>query len=73
MPAACPLFLEGNFNASEFVTSKKGQLVAAYMRGREESLRDMLLKAFSEIEIRNQLIRSLRKAKPVAAKLDSEQ
>jgi hypothetical protein len=43
------------------------------MSGREASLRDMLLEAFSEIEIRNQLIRSLRKAKPVAAKLDSEQ
>jgi len=53
--------------------AKKGRPVAAYMSGREASLRDMLLEAFSEIEIRNQLIRSLRKAKPVAAKLDSEQ
>lgn len=46
--------------------------MAAYMRGREESLRDMLREAFSEIEVRNRLIRTLRDARPVAARLSGE-
>ena len=68
-----PFAFGGDSNASEFVTSQKGQLVAAYLRRREESLRDMLLEAFSEIEIRNRLIQTLRDAKPVAAKVNSKQ
>lgn len=49
--------------------AKKRQFVAC-MRVCEESLRDMLLEASSEIEIRNRLIRALRDAKPVAAKVN---
>jgi hypothetical protein len=61
----------GSLLGKSWLSPRKENLAAAYMRGREDSLREMLRAAFSEIEIRNQLIRALRDSKPIARKANS--
>jgi hypothetical protein len=70
---ACPLLLEQILMRLNLPKAKSGQRVATYQREREESLRDMVPEAFSEIEIYTRPTRTFSMLNPLQRRLNGKQ